>query len=262
MGMSVIRGLLRHRHGAARAAVAALLASLLVAGGRCRADLVVGTASSTVDFKPWNSLTASVDLRVTNTGASTELVNIGQVGFVLVPVTVDSGSLSLSFTLPTSNPLIADNPDLTWVPGVPLSPAVTIGGTAYGTYDLGIVGENDPGYNNQVLAGAYANLATLQFTALDEDTSGTWQFYAVNTADLLSGWGTTVYDADTALYNIVFSPFGNVPQADGTAVLLTTITVPEPSTWWMAGTAGFVAVTAARRRKYRHAGSPAPTPAA
>jgi hypothetical protein len=118
--------------------------------------------------------------------------------------------------------------------GVTLGVPVTIGGTSYDTFSWALVSNANSNVNDVLGAGLSATLATLTFTADSDQAEGVWQVYAVNEAALAwTGW--TAYDG-------VEGTFANVPQVDGTAVLLATVAVPEPSTWAMlvagAATAG------------------------
>lgn len=227
-----------------RVPLAVLLACVIAGGSAARADLLLDTTSPYVDIQSWWTLTATTDLRVTNDGLTEAFLNSANVALLVVQVSpTTTGTVTLALGGPASGALLTDEPvtyDL--MPGMTLGVPVTIGGTSYDTFFWALVSNANANVNDALGAGLSASLATLTFTADSDQAAGVWQVYAVN-EDALAWTGWTAYDG-------VEGTFANVPQLDGTAVLLATVAVPEPSTWAMLVTAaGAFGVRRLRRRR-------------
>lgn len=224
--------------------VASLLACVAAALPAARADLLLDVTSPSVDIQSWLTLTATTDLRVTNDGQTGAFLNSANVALLVVQVSpTTTGTVTLALGAPASGALFTDEPvtyDL--VPGMTLGVPVTIGGTSYDTCSWALVSNANANVNDVLGAGLSRSLATLTFTADSDQAEGVWQVYAVNeTAFAWTGW--TAYDG-------VEGTFANVPRLDGTAVLLATVAVPEPSTWAMLVTgAGAAGLGWLRRRR-------------
>jgi hypothetical protein len=229
------------------ALAAACLALPALAVQPVRADLLLDVTSPQVGIQSWWTLSATTDLRVTNTGVSGAFLNSANVALLVVQVSpTTSGTVTLALGAPASGSLFTDEPvsyDL--VPGMTLSVPVTIDGTAYDTFSWGLVSNANANVDDVLGAGLSKSLATLTFTADSDQAWGVWRVYAVSeSAFAWTGWTAS---------EGVEGTFANVPQADGTAVLIATVAVPEPSTSAMLG-AGAVAAGFAALRKRRPSG--------
>lgn len=196
-----------------------------------KADLILGAGSATLFFQPWTTSSASVDLTIENTDSLPAFLNSANVALMLIPVGTPYGSLSMALSAPAGIALFTDTPTYSLLASQTLDAAVTINSQSYDAFDWTLVSNSNYNVNDAISASATANLAAITFTVGAEgvDTDGVWELWAVNEA--LTSY--TAWSAADGLGGSIDGTFHNIPSVDGTAVRLTTITVPEPSTWAM-----------------------------
>lgn len=233
--------------------VSVIVVAACFGGGRAPAEalpsLSLTASSGTLRFVPWVHLSGSLALAITNNDSTNNaFLNSANVGLILIPKTVTTGSLTMSFGAPATNALFTDSPIYLQFPEQTGLAPVTISGTSYTTYDWATV-SNSTNYDDLLAPSTTANLGTVTFTVGTEGTAtdGEWELWAVNQSDP----SPTHWSSAAGGYSA--TAFSNIAASDGTAVLLTTISVPEPTTWLMAGigTATAAGASLRRRRKTR-----------
>jgi hypothetical protein len=174
--------------------------------------------------------TFGVNVRLTNgEQAAVEDFTAFFMGYQLIPQAGAVGTVTIiGVSQPVSNPVLTGTGiDVTFMPNLLLPTPIN------GTFDsvAAILG-NDPETGDSILAGEIRNLVNLQIQA-SVNANGDWKLFAVNASD--SGNPVSAWQKPNDATNFGFA---NLASDSPTAFELTVISVPEPSSWMLAGLAG------------------------